>query len=105
MIYADQGGAEQGGFTVHLKCTRETAGGLIFIGGLISDATQGYAQNAPVGTNVALILQRGSPVTAEMFVEYPDPHEPDCATFLASIPDERPAGALEPIVGAVTLRP
>jgi len=101
MIYADNGGAELGGFTVDLKCTRATEGGLIFIGGPISDATKGYVTNAPVGTNVALILQRGSPVLAEILVQYPDPHEPDCMTFLESIADDRPPGALEPIVGAV----
>jgi hypothetical protein len=105
MIYADQGGAELGGFVVDLQCTRQTEGGLIFIGGPISDSTKGYATDTPVGTNIALILQRGSPVTAEIFVENPDPHEPDCMTFLQSIPNERPQGALEPIVGAVELGP
>jgi len=101
MIYADQGGAELGGFTVDLKCTRATEGGLVFIGGLVSDSTKVYARDAPVGTNVALILQRGSPVTAEIMVASPDPNEPDCMTFLESLSDERPQGALEPIVGAV----
>lgn len=105
MTYADVGGTALGGFVVDLACTRTTDGGLILIGGPITESTNGYVESAPVGSNVAMILQRGSPVKAEVFVEHPDPHEANCAAFLASLSDERPAGALEPIEGSVELRP
>jgi hypothetical protein len=105
MTYADVGGESLGGFVVDPQCTRTTPGGLIMIAGPITESTKGYIESAPVGTNIALILQPGSPVSAEIFVESPDPHEPDCGKFLDSIADERPPGALEPITGAVELNP
>jgi hypothetical protein len=105
MSYADVGGADNGGFVVDLKCTRTTAAGLILIGGPIIESSKGYATVAPLGSNIALILQPGSPVNAEIFVEHPDPHEPSCPVFLESIAGERPSGALEPIDGTIALRP
>ena len=109
MIYADLGGADLGGFTVDLQCTRISDGGLILIGGPVIQSSKGYAQDAPVGSNVAIVFQRGSPVKAFIHVEYPNPHEANCLTFLASVPDLGDPGfdasVLEPIVGAVTLRP
>ena len=109
LTYADEGGADLGGFVVDLACTRTTDRGLILVGGPISDSTKGYVESAPVGSNIVLILQRGSPVKAEIWVEYPDPHQPNCPALLESLPDlgdpARDPSALEPIVGAVELRP
>jgi hypothetical protein len=108
MTYADEGGAELGGFTVDLECTHTTAGGLLLIGGPITESTFGYVESAPVGTNIGVVLQRGSPVEAVFWIEHPDPHEPDCPAFLESIPDlDDPdmAGSLEPIEGTIELRP
>ena len=105
MRYTDSVDAGAGGFVVDLVCTRTTDAGLILIGGPIIESTNGYVESAPEGSNIALVLQPGSPVNAEIFVEHPDPHEPDCAAFLASIADERPPGALEPIEGTIELRP
>jgi hypothetical protein len=105
MIYTDEGNAANGGFVVNLVCTRTTNAGLILIGGPIIEATNAYFESAPVGSNIALILQPGTPVKAEINVEHPDPHEPSCSEYLDSISDERPAGALEPITGTIELRP
>ena len=109
MTYTDVGGADLGGFTVDLVCTLTTDGGLILIGGPIIESTKGYVESAPEGSNIALVLQRGSPVKAEIYVEHPDPHEASCPAFLESIPDlgdaERPPSALEPIEGTIELRP
>jgi hypothetical protein len=108
MTYTDDGGPGLGGFMVDLACTRTSAAGLIIIGGPIIESTQGYVESAPVGTNIGVLLQRGSPVEALFWIEHPDPHEPDCPTFLESIPDlDDPEldRALEPIEGTVELRP
>lgn len=105
MRYTDVGGADLGGFVVDLACSRTGEGGLILIGGPIIESTKGYVESAPKDTNVALILQRGSPVKAEFFIEHPDPHEPDCMAFLDSIDDQRPSGVLQPIDGTIELRP
>jgi hypothetical protein len=109
MTYTDVGGADLGGFTVDLACTRTTDGGLILIGGPIIESTKGYVESAPEGSNIALVLQRESPVKAEIWVEHPDPHEPSCPDFLETIPDlgdpGREPGALEPIEGTIELRP
>jgi len=104
MTYTDEGNAANGGFVVDLVCARTTGGGLILIGGPVIESTNAYFESAPKGSNIALILQRGSPVKAEIFVEHPDPHEPSCPKFLLSIADVRPAGALEPIDGNIDFR-
>jgi hypothetical protein len=108
MTYTDVGGADLGGFTVDLVCTQTTDGGLIMIGGPIIESTKGYVESAPEGSNVAIILQRGSPVKAVFWLEHPDPHEPSCPAFLESIPDLGDPGfessALEPIEGTIELR-
>jgi hypothetical protein len=108
MTYTDAGGAELVGFKVDLACTRTTPGGLIMIGGPIIESTHEYVESAPVGTNVAVVLQPGTPVEAVFWIEHPDPHEPDCMAFLAPIPDlDDPEldRALEPIEGTIELRP
>ena len=106
MTYTDVGGQEIGAFTVDLGCTRTTDGGLVLIGGPVTDST---VDLAPEGANVAIVLQRGSPVKAEIWLEGPDPHEPSCPAFLETIPDlgdpGRDPSALEPIEGTIELRP
>ncbi len=109
MTYTDVGGADLGGFVVDLACTRTTDGGLIVIGGPVTDSTNGYVESAPEGSNVAIVLQQASPVRAFFWIEHPDPHEPNCPVFLESIPDVGDPGsepsALEPIEGTIELRP
>jgi hypothetical protein len=109
MTYADVGGEALGGFTVDLVCTLTTNGGLIMIGGPVIDSTKGYVDDAPEGSNIAIVLQPGSPVNAFIHVEHPNPHEASCPAFLKSIPDlgdpDLDPGALEPIEGTVELRP
>jgi hypothetical protein len=109
MTYTDVGGEELGGFTVDLACTQTTDGGLILIGGPIIESRNGYVESAPEGSNVAILLQRGSPVRAVFWLEHPDPHEPSCLTFLESIPDvgdpDFESTALEPIEGTIELQP
>jgi hypothetical protein len=106
MTYTDVGGEETGSFTVDLACTRTTDGGLVLIGGPVTDST---VDLAPEGANVAIVLQRGSPVKAEIWLEGPDPHEPSCPAFLETVPDlgdpGRDPSALEPIEGTIELRP
>ena len=93
-------------FTVDLACTRTTDSGLILIGGPVIDSTN-YDDWAPVGSQVAIVLQRGSPVKA--FIHSEDPPRASCAAFLESLPDEGSPGfelsALEPIEGTIDLRP
>ena len=61
------------------------------------------------GSNVAIVLKRGSPVKAVLWLELPEPHEASCPAFLESIPDEGEPGfessGLEPIAGTIELRP
>ena len=107
MTYTDVNGAEIGHFAVDLACTRTTESGLIMIGGPTTDSTN-VDDYAPVGSNVALVLERGSPVKAVIWFEYPDP-QASCPAFLESIPDGpdsafEPA-ALEPIDGTLELAP
>ena len=108
MTAVDVGGAEQGSFTVDLGCTRTTDSGLIMIGGPVTDSTN-YDQFAPKGSNVAIVLQRGSPVKAFIHPELPNPHAASCAVFLETVPDEGDpefeSSSLEPIEGTIELRP
>jgi hypothetical protein len=108
MTYTDVGGEDVGRFAVDLACARTTDSGLIVIGGPVTAATN-VDDSAPEGSNVAIVLQRGSPVKAVFWLEHPDPHEASCPAFLASIPDEGDPeftpNALEPIEGTIELRP
>ena len=92
-------------FVVALACTRTSAGGLIMIGGTVTDST---FDSEPKGSRVAIVLQRGAPVKALIHSEYPDPAYATCQAFLESIPDvgnAEFAKVLEPIDGTVALRP
>ena len=101
----DVGGADVASFAVDLACTRTTDSGLIVIGGLVTDSTN-IDQYAPVGSNVAIILQPGSPVKAVFWFEHPDPHQASCPAFLESISDAGDfATSLQPIGGTLELRP
>ena len=106
MTYTDLGGADVGRFAVDLACTQTTDGGLILIGGPVTEST---VELVPEGSNVAIVLQRGSPVKAEVWLEGPDPHLASCPAFLETIPDLEDSGrdpsALEPIEGTIELRP
>ncbi len=106
MTATDTGGDEPGSFTVDLACTRTTDSGLILIGGPVTESTN-YDDWAPVGSHVAIILKRGSPVKA--FIHSEDPPLASCPAFLDSLPDEGDPGfelsALEPIEGTIDLRP
>ena len=108
MTYTDVGVADFGDFTVDLACTRTTESGLILIGGPVTDSTNSD-EWAPKGSNVAILLQRGSPVKALFWFEHPDPHEPSCPAALETIPDFGAPGqdssGLEPIIGTLELRP
>ena len=107
MTYTDVGGADVGRFTVDLACARTTVGGLIVIGGPVTESTN-VDDSAPTGSNVAIVLQRGSPVRAFFWLEHPDPHEASCPAFLDSVPDvgdpDFEPTALEPIEGTIELR-
>ena len=108
MTYTDLGGEDIGRFEVDLACTRTTDSGLIVIGGQVTDSTN-VDESAPEGSNVAIVLQRGSPVKAVFWFEHPDPHEASCPAFLEGVPDAGDSGsepsALEPIEGTIELRP
>ena len=99
---------DSGGFVVDLACTQTTDRGLIVIGGPVTESTK-VDGPAPKGSNVAIVLQRGSPVEAEFWFEHPRPHEDSCPAFLASIPDLGDPGrgpqGLEPISGTLEVRP
>jgi hypothetical protein len=111
MIYTDEGGEDLGHFVVDLACTRTTDGGLILIGGAVIETTNDYAAQdlAPEGRKFAIVLQRGSPVKAEIYPGALPPDPASCQVFLESIPDlgdpERDKNGLEPIEGTIELRP
>jgi hypothetical protein len=103
MTYADPANAADR-FAVDLACTRVTAGGLILIGGTVTDSAY---DSEPKGSRVSIVLQRGTPVKALIHSEYPDPAFASCKAFLESIPDVGDAAfmsVLEPIQGTITLR-
>jgi hypothetical protein len=91
--------------TVALECTRTTDGGLIVIGGLVTDST--FDDNFPEGRRVAIIFQRGSPVKAVWYIAHvAEPPVDTCQALVEDVidPEEVSAG-LEPIEGTVELRP
>jgi hypothetical protein len=90
--------------SVDLECSR-TTGGLIIIGGLVSDST--FDDNFPEGRRVAVIFEPGSPVKAVWLIALID--EAPVGTCQALVEDmfkpEEAAPGLEPIEGTVELRP
>jgi hypothetical protein len=97
---------EGGSATVTLECTGKTSGGLIVIGGLVTDST--YVDYFPEGHRVGVIFERGSPVKAVWWVSLADEAPlTTCAALLEQVSeteDEAPAG-MEPIEGSVELAP
>ena len=91
--------------TVDLECTRTTEGGLIEIGGLVTDST--FDDNFPEGRRVAIIFQRGSPVKAVWYIALVAEAPVDsCQTLVEDVIDlEEATARLEPIEGTVELRP
>ena len=86
-------------FTVDLECARTADGGLLMIGGDVTDSTHSFA---PEGTRVLIIFRRGSPVQAGFHFET-DPPAASCAAFLEGASDAGAEDSLEPIEGSVEL--
>lgn len=86
-------------FTVDLECARTADGGLLMIGGDVTDSTHSFA---PEGARVLIIFQRGSPVQAGFHFET-DPPAASCAAFLEGAIDAGAEDGLEPIEGNVEL--
>jgi hypothetical protein len=92
-------------FVVSLECARTTAGGLVAIGGPVTEST---IDSEPKGGRVAIVLQPGSPVRAVIHTEGPDPAKATCQAFLETIPDVGDAAfmsVMEPIDGVIDLAP
>ena len=109
LIATDVAGETVGKFTLVLGCARTSPGGLVEIGGVVTEAVK-YEDFAPKGARIAIVLQPGTPVRAFIHAEYPDPPKATCQAFLESIlPDLGDPGfdssILEPIVGTIELRP
>ena len=87
-------------FTVDLQCTR-TFGAFMLIGGDVTDSTLDHPS---VGTRVAIVLKRGSPVQAHPDFESPDPPEATCLAYLEEIDEARATDQLDPVtVGDIEL--
>jgi hypothetical protein len=90
---------------VALECTLTTDGGLIVIGGLVTDST--FDDNFPEGRRVAIIFQRGPPVKAVWYIALvAEPLVETCQALVEDVivPEEVSPG-LEPIEGTVELAP
>jgi hypothetical protein len=89
--------------TVALECARTTEGGLILIGGLVTDST--FDDNFPQDRRVAIIFQRGDPVKAVWWVSLAaDPPVATCQALVEDVIDlEEVSAGLEPIEGSVEL--
>jgi hypothetical protein len=91
--------------TVALECARTAEGGLILIGGLVTDST--FDDNFPQDRRVAVIFQRGDPVKAVWWVALAaDPPVATCQALVEDVIDLQEVSAgLEPIAGSVELGP
>lgn len=89
--------------TVALECARTTEGGLILIGGLVTDST--FDENFPQDRRVAIIFQRGDPLKAVWWVSLAaDPPVATCQALVEDVIDlEEVSAGLEPIGGSVEL--
>lgn len=79
--------------TVELECAR-TFDAFLLIGG---DVTQSTLGSVPVGTRVAMVIKRGSPLQAHPDFENPDPPEATCMAYLEEIDEARASDQLDPI--------
>jgi hypothetical protein len=91
-------------FTADLECERTTPGGLIVIGGTVTESTLTMASLAPQGNRVAIVIQRGPPMQALPHFE-DHPPAATCLAFLESVTDAGAADALVPIRGTIELGP
>ena len=91
--------------TVALECARTTGGGLILIGGLVTDST--FDDYFPEDRRVAVIFQRGDPVKAVWWVPLvADPPVATCQALVEDVIDlEEVSAGLETIGGSVELGP
>lgn len=91
--------------TVRLECSRMFEGGLLAIGGLVTDST--FDDGFPEGHRVAVIFQRGSPVKAVWYIALvTEPIVDSCRELVEDVIDPEEAGpGLEPIDGTVELAP
>lgn len=91
--------------TVALECARTTEGGLILIGGLVTDST--FDDNFPKDRRVAVIFQRGDPVEAVWWVSLAaDPPVATCQALVEDVIDlDEVSAGLEPIGGSLELGP
>lgn len=89
--------------TVALECARTTEGGLVLIGGLVTDST--FDDNFPQDRRVAIIFQRGAPVEAVWWVSLAaDPPVATCQALVEDVIDlDEVSAGLEPIAGTVEL--
>jgi hypothetical protein len=92
--------------TVDLECTQTTEGGLIEIGGLVTEST--FEDGFPQDHRVAVIFQPGSPVKAVWWIALvEDPPVESCEALVAELDPEDPEllAGLEPIDGTVDFGP
>lgn len=91
--------------TIALECSRTTDGGLIEIGGLVTDST--FSDGFPAGRRVAIIFQRGSPVKAVWYVALVAEAPVDtCQALVDDVIDPKEVSpGLEPIEGIVEFAP
>jgi hypothetical protein len=91
--------------TVALECSRITEGGLIEIGGLVTQST--FDDGFPQGHRVAIVLQRGSPVKAVWWItSATEAPAASCQTLVEGTIDPAEVSRdLEPITGNVELGP
>jgi hypothetical protein len=90
--------------TVDLECSHSTEGGLLMIGGLVTEST--FTEYFPQGHRVAIVFERGTPANAVWYVVLEgDAPLASCQAVVDALLAE---GAelnkgLEPIVGTVEL--
>lgn len=89
--------------TIALECARTAEGGLILLGGLVTDST--FDDNFPQDRRVAIIFQRGAPVEAVWWVSLAaDPPVATCQSLVEDVIDlDEVSAGLEPIAGTVEL--
>ena len=90
--------------TVDLECSHTTAGGLLMIGGLVTEST--FTEYFPKGHRVAIAFEPGSPVNAVWYIVLPgDAPLASCQAVVDALVAEGAElnKALEPITGTVEL--
>ena len=95
----------RGSATVALECSHTTDGGLIEVGGLVTEST--FDDGFPQGRRVAVIFQPGSPVKAVWYLAFvSEPLVASCKEMVEKAIDPAEVSPdLEPIQGAVEFGP